>query len=65
MVKKKYTSNRDNRTLERIVKQNPFKNVGEIYKSGLQLESVLQEPPRTDVCKTWVSAVVFLVSSHS
>ncbi len=34
-------------------------------KSGLQLESVLQEPLRTDVCKTWVSAVAFLVSSHS
>ncbi len=30
-------------------------------KSGLQLESVLQEPLRTDVCKTWVSAVAFLV----
>ncbi len=31
-VRKKCTSNRDNRTLERIVKQNPFKNVGEIHK---------------------------------
>ncbi len=30
--RKKCTSNTDNRTLERIVKQNPFKNVGEIYK---------------------------------
>ena len=30
--RKKCTSNRDNRTLERIVKQNPFKNVGEIHK---------------------------------
>ncbi len=30
--RKKCTSNRDNRTLERIVKQNPFKNMGEIYK---------------------------------
>uniref|UniRef100_A0A6Q2XQX0 S-arrestin n=1 Tax=Esox lucius TaxID=8010 RepID=A0A6Q2XQX0_ESOLU len=38
---------------------------GLFTKSGLQLESVLQEPPRTDVCKTWVSAVAFLVSSHS
>ncbi len=63
--RKKCTSNRDNRTLERIVKQNPFKNVGRFTKSGLQLESVLQEPLRTDVCKTWVSAVAFLVSSHS
>ena len=25
---------------------------GRFTKSGLQLESVLQEPPRTDVCKT-------------
>ncbi len=48
------------------MKQNPLKNVGGRFtKSGLQLESVLQEPLRTDVCKTWVSAVVFLVSSHS
>ncbi len=38
---------------------------GRYTKSGLQLESVLQEPLRTDVCKTWVSAVAFLVSSHS
>ncbi len=30
--RKKCTSNRDNCTLERIVKQNPFKNVGEIRK---------------------------------
>ncbi len=30
--RKKCTSNRDNRTLERIVKQNLFKNVGEIHK---------------------------------
>ncbi len=30
--RKKCTSNRDNRTLERIVKQNSFKNVGEINK---------------------------------
>ncbi len=32
MVEKNCTSNRDNRTLERMVKQNPFKNVGEIHK---------------------------------
>ncbi len=38
---------------------------GRFTKSGLQLESVLQEPLRADVCKTWFSAVAFLVSSHS
>ncbi len=32
VVEKKCTSNRDNRTLERIVKQNRFKNVGEIHQ---------------------------------
>ncbi len=32
MVEKKCTSNGDNHTLERIVKQNPLKNVGEIHK---------------------------------
>ncbi len=38
---------------------------GRFTKSGLQLESVIPEPLHTDVCKTWVSAVAFLVSSHS
>ncbi len=38
---------------------------GRFTKSGLQLESVLREPLRTDVCKTWVSAVAFLLPSHS
>ncbi len=45
--RKKCTSNRDNRTLERIVKQNPFKNVGEIHyaqtyaRHGFQLSHSL------------------------
>ncbi len=60
--RKKVSSNRDNRTLERIVKQTHSKMWGRFTKSGLQLD---QEPLRTDVCKTWVSAVAFLVSSHS
>ncbi len=36
--RKKCTSNRDNRTLERIVKQNPLKNVGEIHKEWTAAE---------------------------
>uniref|UniRef100_A0A9J7XZD2 Transposase Tc1-like domain-containing protein n=1 Tax=Cyprinus carpio carpio TaxID=630221 RepID=A0A9J7XZD2_CYPCA len=32
VIEKKCISNRDNRTLERIVKRNPFKNLGEIHK---------------------------------
>ncbi len=61
--RKKCTGNRDNRTLERIVKQNPFKNVVEIHKEWTA--AGVSASLRTDVCKTWVSAVAFLVSSHS
>ncbi len=60
--RKKCTSNRDNRHPGEDCEQNPFKMWGRFTKSGLQLD---QEPLRTDVCKTWVSAVAFLVSSHS
>ncbi len=62
--RKKCTSNRDNRTLERIVKQNPFKNVGEIHKEWTAA-GVSASRTTMHVCKTWVSAVAFLVSSHS
>ncbi len=65
VVRKKCTSNRDNRTLRGLWNKTHSKMWGRFTKSGLQLESVLQEPLRTDVCKTWVSAVAFLVSSHS
>lgn len=34
--RKKCTSSRDNRTLQRIVRTNPFKNVGEIHKEWSQ-----------------------------
>ncbi len=30
--RKRYTTNRDNRSLMRMVKQNRFKNVGELHK---------------------------------
>ncbi len=63
--RKKCTSNRDNRTWRGLWNKTNSKMWGRFTKSGLQLESVLQEPLRTDACKTWVSAVAFLVSSHS
>ncbi len=58
--RKKCTSNRDNRTLERIVKQNPFKKIHKEWTAA-----GVSASRSTDVCKTWVSAVAFLVSSHS
>ncbi len=64
--RKKCTSNRDNRTLERIVKQNPFKKCGgDSQRVDCSWSQCFKNHYCTDVCKTWVSAVAFLVSSHS
>ncbi len=63
--RKKCTSNRITAPWRGLWNKTHSKMWGRFTKSGLQLESVLQEPLRTDICKTWVSAVAFLVSSHS
>ncbi len=47
--RKRCITNRENRSLMRIVKQNLFKNLGELHKNGLRLGSRHQEPPHTDV----------------
>ncbi len=44
--RKRCTTNRENRSLMRIVKQNRFKNLGELHKESLRLGSRHQEPPR-------------------
>ncbi len=63
--RKKCTSNRDNRTLERIVKQNPFKNVGEIHKEWTAAGVSASRTTTHRRMQDMVSAVAFLVSSHS
>ena len=63
--RKRCTSNRDNRSLEWTRNEAHSRIWERFTRSGLQLESVLQEPPRTDVSRTWASTVAFLVSSHS
>ncbi len=48
--RKRCTSNRDDRKLENTVKQSWFKHLGELHKEWkLELESVHQESPRSDV----------------
>ncbi len=47
--RKRCTSNRDDCKLENTVKQSRFKHLGELHKSGLKLESVHQESPRSGV----------------
>ncbi len=63
--RKRCTTNRENRSLMRIVKQNRFKNLGELHKDGLRLGSRHQEPPHTDVSRNLATVVVFLLLSHS
>ncbi len=49
------TTNRDNRSLMRIVKQNRFKSLGELHKEWTE-ES--QEPPHTDVSRNLATVVI-------
>ncbi len=63
--RKKCTSNRDNRTLERIVKQNPFKNVGEIHKEWTAAGVSASRTTTHRRMQDPMSAVAFLVSNHS
>ncbi len=61
--RKRCTTNRENRSPMRIVRQNRFKNLGELHKEWT--ESRHQEPPHTDVSRNLATVVVFLLLSHS
>ncbi len=63
--RKRCTTNRENRSLMRIVKQNRFKNWVNFTRNGLRLGSRHQEPPHTDVSRNVATVVVFLLLSHS
>ncbi len=59
--RKRCTTNRENRSLMRIVKQNRFKNFGgnkEFSRNGPRLGSRHQEPPHTDVSRNLAKVVV-------
>ncbi len=57
---KRCTTNRENRSLMRIVKQNRFKNSGELHKEWTEtgVKSRHQEPPHTDVSMNLSTVVV-------
>lgn len=63
-VEKKCTSNRNNYNRERIVKT---KHTQKFWGDSQRVDCSWRcfKNDHTDVCKTWVSAVAFLVSSHS
>ncbi len=64
-VRKRCTTNRENRSLMRIVKKNRFKTLGELHKEWTTLGSRHQEPPHTDVSRNLATVVVFLLLRHS
>ncbi len=55
--RKRYTTNREKRSLMRIVKQNRFKNLN-FTRNGLRLGSRHQEPPHTDVSMNLATVVI-------
>ncbi len=56
--RKRCTTNRENRSLMRIVKQNQFKNLGELHKEWTEAGVKHQEPPHTDVSKNLAAVVI-------
>ncbi len=49
---------REPRSLMRIVKQNRFKNLGELHKDWTEAGSRHQEPPHTDMSRNLATVVV-------
>ncbi len=56
--RKRCTTNRENRSLMRIVEQNRFKNLGELHKEWTEAGVKHQEPPHTDVSRNLATVVV-------
>ncbi len=56
--RKRCTTNRENRSPMMIVKQNRFKNFGELHKEWTKAGSRHQEPPHTDVSRNLATVVI-------
>ncbi len=61
--RKRCTTNRENRSLMRIVKQNRFKNLGELHKEWT--EAGVKASRATTHRRVKATVVVFLLLSHS
>ncbi len=55
---KRCTTNRENRSIMRIVKQNRFKNLGELHKEWTEAEVKASRAPHTDVSMNLATVVV-------
>ncbi len=56
--RKRCTTNRENRSLVRIVKQNKFKNLGELHKEWTEAGVKASRAPHTDVSRNLASVVI-------
>ncbi len=56
--RKRCTTNRENRSLMRIVKQNQFKNLGELHKEWTEAGVKASRAPHTDVSRNLATVVV-------
>ncbi len=56
--RKRCTTNRENRSLMRIVKQNRFKNLGELHKEWTEAGVKALRAPHTDVSRNLATVVV-------
>ncbi len=56
--RKRCTTNRENRSLMRIVKQNQFKNLGELHKEWTEAGVKPSRAPHTDVSRNLATVVV-------
>ncbi len=56
--RKRYTTNRENRSLMRIVKQNRFNNLGELHKEWTEAGVKASRAPHTDVSRNLATVVI-------
>ncbi len=56
--RKRCTTNRENRSLMRIVKQNRFKNLGELHKEWTEAGVKASRAPHTDVSRNLATVVI-------
>ncbi len=61
--RKRCTTNRQNRSLIKIVKQNQFKNLGELHKEWTEAGVKASRAPHTDVSRNLATVVIRVVLS--
>ncbi len=57
-MEEKCTTNLENRSLMRIVKQNQFKNLGELHKKWTEAGFKASRSPHTDVSRNLATVVI-------